>query len=222
MKAYLPKPRANTRIVASILMICVSALGAHAQEKGKVAALGPKLRASLDKAVLVRMPDGMRTIVIGNPAVAHVSFDKSGFAVVSGRSFGETNMIVLDDNGDVIAETDLVVSDDRKSLVSVQSGISGKVTVACDPRCQPVAAVGDDDRAFTGLSGQFNQLTSAAQQAAAASAGSAPVAAAVVSAPPSASAPEPSMSRPAGEGGVEEVPQPRRRLRFEEQSVEAQ
>lgn len=231
MKAYLQKPLANTRIIASAFLICVSAIGAQAQEKGKIAALGPKVRAYMDKAVLVRMPEGMRTVVIGNPAIAHVSFDKSGLAVVTGRTFGETNMIILDENGDIISETDVVVGDDRKSLVSVQSGTSGKVTVACNPRCQPVAVIGDDDSAFSGVNGQINQLTSAAQQAAAASAGNAPTTvshmpvvdpAEPVIAPPASSSSSPSVSPPGSKKGLEVVPMKRRKLQFEEQSAEAQ
>jgi hypothetical protein len=207
---------ANTQIIASAVLICVSMGATQAQERAKVPLLGPTLRASMDRAVLVKMPEGIRTVVIGNPSVAHVNFDKSGLAVVTGRSFGETNLIILNEHGEIIAQTDLVVGDDRKSLVSVQSGTSSKVTVSCDPRCQPVPVIGDDDRAFSGVSGQISTLTSAAQQAAQASAGSAPSAVTQVAAPAPSVAPpavpaaptssgSPS-SRPGRSDGMETIP----------------
>lgn len=208
---------ANTRIIGSAMMICVSMVAAQAQERGKVPHLGPTLRASMDKAVLVKMPEGIRTVVIGNPAVAHINFEKSGLAVVTGRSFGETNLILLNEQGEIIAQTDLVVGDDRKSLVSVQSGTTNKVTVSCDPRCQPIAVIGDDERSFSGVSGQISTLTSAAQQAAQTSAGSAPgavtpvAASAPVISPPARYAPVPSnsgapTSRPGRDDGAETIP----------------
>ncbi|QRM35033.1 pilus assembly protein N-terminal domain-containing protein [Microvirga sp. VF16] len=188
----------------------------QAQERTKVPLLGPTLRASMDKAVLVKMPEGIRTVVIGNPSVAHVNFDKSGLAVVTGRSFGETNLIILNEHGEIITQTDLIVGDDRKSLVSVQSGTSGKVTVSCDPRCQPIAVIGDDDRAFSGVNGQISTLTSAAQQAAQSSAGSAPSAVTQVAAPTPTAAPSAprapavnsgsSSSRPGRSDGMEVIP----------------
>ncbi|WP_114947218.1 pilus assembly protein N-terminal domain-containing protein [Microvirga calopogonii] len=187
---------ANTRIIASTLLICVSVGAAQAQDRLEVPALGPTLRASMDRAVLVKMPEGMRTVVIGNPSVAHVNFDNSGLAVVTGRSFGETNLIILNEHSEIIAQTDLIVGDDRKSLVSVQSGTSNKVTVSCDTRCQPIAVIGDDERSFSGVSSQISTLTSNAQQAAQSSAGSAPSPIAQVAASVPAVAPSAPVSSP--------------------------
>ncbi len=44
-----------------------------------------------DQAKVIKMPDRATTIVIGNPLIADVAIQPGGLAVVTGKSFGDTN-----------------------------------------------------------------------------------------------------------------------------------
>lgn len=106
------------------------------------AAEAPVIDVVLDKAKIVRMPPHAETIVVGNPIIADVTTLKgSGLVVVTGKGFGETNLIFLDHGGEAIQEASVRVQA-SPSLVVVQRGLSHE-SYACQPRCQPTVSLGD-------------------------------------------------------------------------------
>ena len=57
------------------------------------------------------MPDGAHTLIIGNPLVADVTMLKSNrLLVVTGKSFGTTNLILLDETGARSGEQTITVT----------------------------------------------------------------------------------------------------------------
>ena len=54
----------------------------------------PEIRVDMDYARLVKMPAGARSFVLGNPAIVDATLLRDGgLLVVSGKSFGATNLI---------------------------------------------------------------------------------------------------------------------------------
>ncbi len=101
------------------------------------------LLVKMDKALVLKYPPETETIVIGNPVVADVTMVRnSGVVVVTGKGFGETNLVFLDRAGSLLSETNLRVDPPGGTLV-VQSGTS-RYTYSCHPRCEPMIAIGDD------------------------------------------------------------------------------
>ena len=131
-----------------------------------VMAAGPALadtttvEVTLDKAKILRMPPHAQTIVVGNPIIADVTTLKAdGLVVVTGKGFGETNMIFLDKAGQAVEEADVRVVAGTSQL-TVQRGLA-RESYSCQPRCQPTVSLGDDDAFLKGTSGQVqsrNQL----------------------------------------------------------------
>jgi len=70
----------------------------------------------------------------------------SGAMVVTGKGYGETNLIALDSAGSVVAEEQLRVLPAR-SVVVLQNGNS-RVSYACNPDCMPMVQLGDDPKSF--------------------------------------------------------------------------
>ena len=64
--------------------------------------------------------------------------------VLTGRSFGSTNLILLDASGTPIAESIVEVTDAPGGL-TVQRGTS-RESYSCTPRCAPAIALGDDTK----------------------------------------------------------------------------
>src|SRR3972149_3054878 len=57
----------------------------------------------VDQATLVRLDRPAAEIVVGNPSIADVSVESGKVLVVTGKSFGETNLIVMDADGKACA-----------------------------------------------------------------------------------------------------------------------
>ena len=111
------------------------------------------IEVTLDKAKILRMPPHAQTIVVGNPIIADVTTLKSdGLVVVTGKGFGETNVIFLDKTGEAIEEADVrVVAGDAQ--LTVQRGLE-RESYSCRPRCQPTIALGDADPFIRNASAQ--------------------------------------------------------------------
>lgn len=100
------------------------------------------LRVNLDQAKIARIPEGTSTLVIGNPIVADVTMLKgAGAMVVTGKGFGETNLIALDAQGNVLDEKTVRVVPTGSVLV-VQRGME-RESYSCAPQCMPTIQLGD-------------------------------------------------------------------------------
>jgi Flp pilus assembly secretin CpaC len=119
-----------------------------------MAAPGETLVVKIDQARPVKVPPGTQTLIIGNPMIADVTLLKQGgVMVVTGKGFGETNLIALDASGNAVAESMVEVVANDNGLI-VQRGLD-RQSYTCAPRCQPTARLGDDAKYFGEVSGQI-------------------------------------------------------------------
>jgi hypothetical protein len=101
------------------------------------------ITVALDRAKMIRVPDGTQTMVVGNPLVADVTLLKgNGTMVLTGRSFGSTNLILLDATGTPIAES-LIEVTFAPGAVTLMRGAK-RESYSCTPQCAPSVALGDD------------------------------------------------------------------------------
>jgi len=104
------------------------------------------LNVHMDEAKLIKLPDLVATVVIGNPLIADAALQPSGLAVLTGKSYGATNFIALDRNGNALFEKTIQVHG-AKDTVVVYKGVN-RETYSCAPTCQPVIAPGDVQQFF--------------------------------------------------------------------------
>lgn len=119
---------------------------------------------AFDQSKLIRVPDRVTTIVIGNPLIADVSVQSGGLLVVTGKGYGTTNIIALDGKGTPLMEREILVEAPRE-IVVVYRGIE-RETYSCSPKCEPRVTVGDNAQFFTR---NLSQTTTLSNQAAAVS-----------------------------------------------------
>ena len=101
--------------------------------------------AIVDQARLIKLPAGTQTLIIGNPTIADVTLlRQANMMVLTPKSFGETNFIALDAEGNPVAESMIQVVNGTNALV-VQRGME-RQSYSCAPKCQPVERLGDDDK----------------------------------------------------------------------------
>jgi hypothetical protein len=107
----------------------------------------------LDHARLIRLPERVATIVIGNPLIADAAVQSGGLMVVTGKGYGTTNIIALDRSGAVLMEKTIEVVGPREELMVVYRG-AVRETYSCSPVCEPRIMPGDGDKFFDGIIGQ--------------------------------------------------------------------
>ncbi|MCW6506487.1 pilus assembly protein N-terminal domain-containing protein [Lichenifustis flavocetrariae] len=109
---------------------------------------------SLDKAKLIKLPANVETVVVGNPSIADVTLmKKTGLMIVTGKGFGETNIILLDPTGQALSEA-IVTVRTGQSTITVQRGMD-RESYSCAPRCEPAVALGDATKFLADTSAQI-------------------------------------------------------------------
>lgn len=94
-------------------------------------------------ARVLRIGAPAATVIIGNPAIADVTIQDPQTLILTGRSYGRTNLIILDAHGEPVADTIVEVTQQQSDTVTVFMGAQ-RTSVACAPNCQPVIMLGDD------------------------------------------------------------------------------
>ena len=117
----------------------------------------------IDHAKVVRLPERTQTVIVGNPMIADITVQKNGIVVVTGKSYGVTNVIALDGAGTLLAESFISVQATTESVVIVQRGLE-RESYSCTPNCQPSILLGDANRYFSENGGQVGQRNNLATQ----------------------------------------------------------
>ncbi len=145
--------RENLLFVAATFALALQAHApsAHAAEVVEVL---------IDQAKIIQLPDSTLTVVVGNPLILDVALLRtSGKVVLTGKGFGETNLIAVDRNGGVVSESTVRVKEPRGNVI-VQRGVD-RETYNCRPRCQPTVALGDAPRYMTETVNQISARNAA-------------------------------------------------------------
>jgi Flp pilus assembly secretin CpaC len=94
---------------------------------------------TLDFAKVLSFNRPARTIIIGNPAIVDGTLSDEETIVLTGKSVGTTNMIVLGESGREIANLVVSVVANSNNLMSVYHGNTRQV-FSCTGPCNPLAA----------------------------------------------------------------------------------
>ena len=105
------------------------------------------LAVTVDQATVMKLPEKVATIVIGNPLIADVAVQSGGLVVVTGKGYGSTNLIVLDRTGAVLMERSVVVRGATDQSVQVYRGVE-RETYSCTPDCERRITLGDSATYF--------------------------------------------------------------------------
>ncbi len=143
----LHRPRAwdiMLSLLAGVSILACAGLGAKP-------ARAEDLIVKYDQSELLRLPRPASEIIIGNPAIADISVQSGTLLVVTGKTFGITNLIALDAKRDVIEERRIFVRRDDTRVVNLQRGTQ-RQTYNCTPQCNPSIIIGDEPGYFDTIS----------------------------------------------------------------------
>ena len=110
-----------------LALTCAAAFAAPAAAEG--------ITVEMNQAKLVKLARAAATIVVGNPAIADAAVKDATTIVLTGKGFGGTNLVVLDNEGAPIVDEQVVVSRSAASSVRVYRR-SDVQTLSCTPYCE--------------------------------------------------------------------------------------
>jgi Flp pilus assembly secretin CpaC len=153
--------RLLSRLSAPLFAMLLIAAGVFMPMPGQ-AAEGAPISVKVNMARILRINAPAATVIIGNPGVADVTIQDPRTLVLTGKSYGQTNLIVLDDRGSPIADTLIEVIQAQADLVTIYMG-NARTTMVCSPTCQPMVMLGDDTSYSATAVSSSNIVESAAQ-----------------------------------------------------------
>ncbi|MDB5572090.1 MAG: pilus assembly protein [Hyphomicrobiales bacterium] len=167
---HVISPQRNPLLALTVCAACLFPVAAQAQAAGPEAAQpassaqarraaqahqgNETIMVVLDEAKVLQLPPSATTVIVGNPLIADVTMlKKTNQMVLTGKGYGQTNLIALDGRGKSVGESTLRVVGPQHGLV-IQRGLE-RESYDCAPRCQPTARLGDSQKftaeAVTGI-----------------------------------------------------------------------
>jgi Flp pilus assembly secretin CpaC len=119
----------------------------------------------VDRAKVLRISRPASTVIVGNPAIADAAIQDNQTLIITGRSYGTTNLIVLDAAGQSIADEVVTVEPSNDQVVTVYRRAM-RQTYSCAPDCSPVLTLGDSPSSFDSTNNQIQAVRTLADGAA--------------------------------------------------------
>lgn len=129
--------------VLAVAMGAFIALPACAASQAAPNGTATPITVKVNMARILRINAPATTVIVGNPGIADVTIQDPKTLVLTGKSYGQTNLIVLDSGGNPIADTLVEVVQSQADLVTVFNA-GERNTYSCAPACSPAIVVGDD------------------------------------------------------------------------------
>jgi Flp pilus assembly secretin CpaC len=96
---------------------------------------GAGIEVTMNQAKIVKLTRAADTIVVGNPAIADAAVQDASTIVLTGKGFGVTNLVVLDQDGSPIIDEQVTVV--RQAASSVRIYRRAQIqSMSCTPDCE--------------------------------------------------------------------------------------
>lgn len=127
--SMIPHITAGMRLLVLALVASVPLFPGAAQAEDTM------MRVYMDHARVLKLDRPVSKVIIGNAEVADATVADSKTIVLTGRSFGTTNLVILDVDGNAIVDERILVSIDEGNTVRVFKQTVRSV-LSCTPNCE--------------------------------------------------------------------------------------
>ena len=126
--------------IATLLILCAMAAvsapaGAQAPSSSSEVEELP-LHLNKGEARLEALAEPFDTVVVGDPAVVTTSVVSATALVLTARSMGRTNIMLLDSDGTIQAKWSVRVGEGNRHRATIYRGVDRSV-MSCTPECSP-------------------------------------------------------------------------------------
>lgn len=127
----------NTSLAASqaaTLALTITGLLAIFAPDGARAA-DEMMRVYMDHARVLKVDRPVSKVIIGNSDVADATVADAKTIVLTGRNFGTTNLVILDQDGNAIVDERILVSIDEGNTLRLYKQTT-RTVFSCSPTCE--------------------------------------------------------------------------------------
>ncbi len=121
------KTKTISCLAAAIGSAAVALLPAAAAETG--------IEIKLNQAKILKLARPADTIVVGNPEIADAAVQNASTIVLTGKGFGVTNLVILDEEGAPVIDEQVYVTRQEARTIRVYRRAALQ-TLSCTPRCE--------------------------------------------------------------------------------------
>jgi Flp pilus assembly secretin CpaC len=125
----------NTALGARLLATAFASLTLLTSLASAAGAAEEMLNVYMNHARVLKLDRPVSKVIIGNSDVADATVADAKTIVLTGRSFGTTNLVVLDTDGNAIVDERILVSIDEGNTVRVFRQTVRSV-LSCTPNCE--------------------------------------------------------------------------------------
>ncbi|MCM2291783.1 pilus assembly protein N-terminal domain-containing protein [Allorhizobium sp. BGMRC 0089] len=109
---------------------------------GQACADGGMLKVFMNQARILRLDRPVSKVIVGNDKIADVTVADARTIVLTGRSFGTTNIVLLDHDGQAILDDRVLVSlDEQNTLLFFKQ--TDRSVYSCTPECEKRTQLGN-------------------------------------------------------------------------------
>jgi Flp pilus assembly secretin CpaC len=124
----MPSATPRAALLATTALLAIAAPGgARAAEE--------MMRVYMDHARVLKLDRPVSKVIIGNAEVADATVADAKTIVLTGRNFGTTNLVILDQDGNAMVDERILVSIDEGNTVRVYKQ-TVRTVLSCTPNCE--------------------------------------------------------------------------------------
>ncbi|MDW9450619.1 pilus assembly protein PilQ [Sinorhizobium meliloti] len=124
----MPSTAPRAALLATTALLAIAAPGgARAAEE--------MMRVYMDHARVLKLDRPVSKVIIGNAEVADATVADAKTIVLTGRNFGTTNLVILDQDGNAMVDERILVSIDEGNTVRVYKQ-TVRTVLSCTPNCE--------------------------------------------------------------------------------------
>lgn len=114
------------KIILSALVLISTPLIANASDS---------ISVFMNHARILKFDEPVSSVIVGNSEIADVTVGDPTTVILTAKSYGTTNLVILDKDGDAIIDKRIVVSVDEENSVRVFRQVERSV-LSCSPVCE--------------------------------------------------------------------------------------
>jgi Flp pilus assembly secretin CpaC len=122
-------------VLRSLAKIAIAAMAILLPMAGVATSDDDMLRVSMNHARVLRLDRPVSKVIVGNAKVADATVSDAHTIVLTGRSYGTTNLVLLDADGNAIVDERILVSIDEGNTVRVFKQTE-RTVLSCTPNCE--------------------------------------------------------------------------------------
>lgn len=115
------------------LAICLATFLPHAAS----ASDDDAIKVELDYARVIKLDRAVSRVIVGNAEIADATVSDSQTIILTGKSFGTTNLVILDEDGTAIVDERVLVSLESNNTMQVYRQ-ADRAVLSCTPACEQI------------------------------------------------------------------------------------